>query len=199
MQRSVVQEQDGKDEGHEEVLSDEEWKDLGVIDTARTLEHAHTLRAPDNAVVVVDVETNGTCTDRDSADRAITERNSTERTNTDITSDVGTTDRASTALVSAQENLFECPPPTRTVSSGGLDYSRLSLKKDHVVRPLWLFDSCRIVLECFSPLYKEAYDFVISIAEPLCRYYHDYAETCFVSTVDMHFKTRVDARIYMHS
>ena len=177
-----MQVQHGGDEGHGEVFSDEEWKDLGVIDTARKLEHADTLRAPVNAVVIVDEEAKGTTAD--SAERTITERTSTERTSTDsVTADIGTTDRASTARVGTQVNLFECPPPTRTISSGGLDYSRLSLKKDHVVRPLWLFDSCRIVLECFSPLYKEAYDFVISIAEPVCRYDHNYAEFCFVSTV----------------
>ncbi|KAL2924692.1 General transcription and DNA repair factor IIH helicase subunit XPB1 [Bienertia sinuspersici] len=45
----------------------------------------------------------------------------------------------------------------------------LELKQDHSNRPLWVCADGRIVLEAFSPLYKQAYDFLISIAEPVCR------------------------------
>ncbi|XP_028767458.1 general transcription and DNA repair factor IIH helicase subunit XPB1 isoform X2 [Neltuma alba] len=49
------------------------------------------------------------------------------------------------------------------------DFSKLELKKDHANRPLWACGNGRIFLETFSPLYKQAYDFLIAIAEPVCR------------------------------
>ncbi|XP_061355308.1 general transcription and DNA repair factor IIH helicase subunit XPB1-like isoform X1 [Gastrolobium bilobum] len=49
------------------------------------------------------------------------------------------------------------------------DFSKLELKQDHLNRPLWACDNGRIFLETFSPLYKQAYDFLIAIAEPVCR------------------------------
>lgn len=50
------------------------------------------------------------------------------------------------------------------------DFSKLELKPDHLSRPLWACADGRIFLETFSPLYKQAYDFLIAIAEPVCRY-----------------------------
>ncbi|KAK7358594.1 hypothetical protein VNO77_00528 [Canavalia gladiata] len=49
------------------------------------------------------------------------------------------------------------------------DFSKLELKQDHSNRPLWACGNGRIFLETFSPLYKQAYDFLIAIAEPVCR------------------------------
>ncbi|KAK7399188.1 hypothetical protein VNO78_10366 [Psophocarpus tetragonolobus] len=49
------------------------------------------------------------------------------------------------------------------------DFSKLELKPDHGNRPLWACGNGRIFLETFSPLYKQAYDFLIAIAEPVCR------------------------------
>lgn len=49
------------------------------------------------------------------------------------------------------------------------DFSKLELKRDHPNRPLWACGNGRIFLETFSPLYKQAYDFLIAIAEPVCR------------------------------
>ncbi|CAI9274436.1 unnamed protein product [Lactuca saligna] len=49
------------------------------------------------------------------------------------------------------------------------DFTKLELKADHVNRPLWACADGRIFLETFSPLYKQAYDFLIAIAEPVCR------------------------------
>lgn len=51
------------------------------------------------------------------------------------------------------------------------DFSNLELKADHANRPLWACADGRIFLETFSPLYKQAYDFLIAIAEPVCRYW----------------------------
>nr|KJB20627.1 hypothetical protein B456_003G156900 [Gossypium raimondii] len=49
------------------------------------------------------------------------------------------------------------------------DFTKLELKLDHGNRPLWACADGRIFLETFSPLYKQAYDFLIAIAEPVCR------------------------------
>lgn len=43
------------------------------------------------------------------------------------------------------------------------------MKVDHENRPLWVCPNGRIFLETFSTLYKQAYDFLIAIAEPICR------------------------------
>ena len=50
-----------------------------------------------------------------------------------------------------------------------VDFTALSLKEDHANRPLWVTPDLRIFLETFSPIYKQAYDFLIAIAEPVCR------------------------------
>ncbi|PPD97708.1 hypothetical protein GOBAR_DD05311 [Gossypium barbadense] len=49
------------------------------------------------------------------------------------------------------------------------DFTKLELKLDHGNRPLWACADGRIFLETFSPLYKQAYDFLIAVAEPVCR------------------------------
>ncbi|KAK6130022.1 hypothetical protein DH2020_036244 [Rehmannia glutinosa] len=49
------------------------------------------------------------------------------------------------------------------------DFSDLELKPDHANRPLWACADGRIFLETLSPLYKQAYDFLIAIAEPVSR------------------------------
>jgi len=56
------------------------------------------------------------------------------------------------------------------------DFTKLELKPDHQNRPLWACADGRIFLETFSLLYKQAYDFLIAIAEPVCRphYMHEY-------------------------
>lgn len=50
------------------------------------------------------------------------------------------------------------------------DLSDLELKPDHALRPLWLDpDKGKIVLETFSPSFKQAQNFLINIAEPQSR------------------------------
>lgn len=46
-------------------------------------------------------------------------------------------------------------------------------------RPLWVCPDGRIFLETYSPVYKQASDFLIAIAEPVCRpeCVHEYALT----------------------
>ncbi|KAF7489417.1 General transcription and DNA repair factor IIH helicase subunit XPB [Sarcoptes scabiei] len=53
---------------------------------------------------------------------------------------------------------------------GAKDYTReLKLRDDHAVRPLWVAPDGNIFLEKFSPLYKQAQDFLITISEPVSR------------------------------
>lgn len=60
------------------------------------------------------------------------------------------------------------------------DYSQqIRLKNDHEKRPIWIAPDHRLFLESFSPIYKEATDFLIAIAEPVSRpsYIHEYVLT----------------------
>lgn len=45
----------------------------------------------------------------------------------------------------------------------------MELKPDNASRPLWVAPNGHIFLEAFSPVYKHAHDFLIAIAEPVCR------------------------------
>ena len=79
------------------------------------------------------------------------------------------------------------------VLSGGhnvFDCSQIPLKPDHERRPIWIIwlqgkdgeeDNNRIILEAFSPEYKNASDFLIAIAEPVSRpaHIHEYKLTKF--------------------
>ncbi|KAI8910656.1 P-loop containing nucleoside triphosphate hydrolase protein [Powellomyces hirtus] len=49
------------------------------------------------------------------------------------------------------------------------DYTFLAQKADHRMRPLWVCDDGRIILEAFSSLAHQAQDFLITIAEPVSR------------------------------
>ncbi len=49
------------------------------------------------------------------------------------------------------------------------DFSALGLRPDHASRPVWVSGDMRILLETFSPIYKQAYDFLVAIAEPVSR------------------------------
>ncbi|XP_042393456.1 general transcription and DNA repair factor IIH helicase subunit XPB1-like isoform X2 [Zingiber officinale] len=49
------------------------------------------------------------------------------------------------------------------------EFTNLELKPDHANRPIWACPDGRIFLETFSPFYKQAYDFLIAIAEPVTR------------------------------
>ena len=49
-----------------------------------------------------------------------------------------------------------------------LNYSTL-IKDDHNSRPIYIAPDGHIFLEAFSPVYQHARDFLIGIAEPICR------------------------------
>lgn len=49
------------------------------------------------------------------------------------------------------------------------DFSNLKLRPDHQSRPVYVSGDMRIFLETFSPIYKQAYDFLVAIAEPVSR------------------------------
>ncbi|CAH2039568.1 unnamed protein product, partial [Iphiclides podalirius] len=65
---------------------------------------------------------------------------------------------------------------------GAKDYrSQMTLKPDNASRPLWVAPNGHIFLEAFSPVYKHAHDFLIAIAEPVCRpqHIHEYKLTAY--------------------
>ncbi|XP_078259371.1 general transcription and DNA repair factor IIH helicase/translocase subunit XPB [Rhinoraja longicauda] len=65
---------------------------------------------------------------------------------------------------------------------GAKDYrSLMTLKDDHSSRPLWVAPDGHIFLEAFSPVYKYAQDFLVAIAEPVCRptHTHEYKLTAY--------------------
>ncbi|KAH0621273.1 hypothetical protein JD844_022381 [Phrynosoma platyrhinos] len=65
---------------------------------------------------------------------------------------------------------------------GAKDYrSQMLLKADHSSRPLWVAPDGHIFLEAFSPVYKYAQDFLVAIAEPVCRpsHIHEYKLTAY--------------------
>lgn len=65
---------------------------------------------------------------------------------------------------------------------GAKDYRpQMQLKTDHESRPLWVAPNGHIFLESFSPVYKHAHDFLIAIAEPVCRpeFIHEYKLTAY--------------------
>eukprot|EP00127_Corallochytrium_limacisporum_P000580 Clim_evm7s20 gene=Clim_evmTU7s20 len=63
----------------------------------------------------------------------------------------------------------------------GRDFGGIDLKPDHRDRPVWITPEGRIFLETFSPVYEQAYDFLIAIAEPVCRpqFIHEYQITSY--------------------
>lgn len=65
---------------------------------------------------------------------------------------------------------------------GAKDYrSQMELKPDNSSRPLWVAPNGHIFLESFSPVYRHAHDFLIAIAEPVCRpeHIHEYKLTAY--------------------
>eukprot|EP00051_Salpingoeca_urceolata_P029167 m.489121 g.489121 ORF g.489121 m.489121 type:complete len:797 (+) comp26400_c0_seq1:233-2623(+) len=63
--------------------------------------------------------------------------------------------------------------------SGAITAVHLALKGDHSARPIWVTPDRHVFLETFSPVYKQAYDFLIAIAEPVSRplHIHEYRLT----------------------
>ncbi|XP_037788655.1 general transcription and DNA repair factor IIH helicase subunit XPB-like [Penaeus monodon] len=65
---------------------------------------------------------------------------------------------------------------------GAFDYRKeVELRDDHESRPLWVASNGHIFLESFSPVYKHAKDFLITISEPVCRpeHIHEYKLTAY--------------------
>jgi DNA excision repair protein ERCC-3 len=52
---------------------------------------------------------------------------------------------------------------------GDRDFVSALLKPDNASRPIWVCPDGHIFLETFSHIYRQAYDFLIAISEPVCR------------------------------
>ncbi|OXB55099.1 hypothetical protein ASZ78_004933 [Callipepla squamata] len=71
---------------------------------------------------------------------------------------------------------------TKLDEYGAKDYRlQMPLKADSASRPLWVAPDGHIFLEAFSPVYKYAQDFLVAIAEPVCRptHIHEYKLTAY--------------------
>ncbi|KAF3832809.1 hypothetical protein F7725_026474 [Dissostichus mawsoni] len=71
---------------------------------------------------------------------------------------------------------------TKLDEYGAKDYRvQMMLKNDNTSRPLWVAPDGHIFLEAFSPVYKYAQDFMVAIAEPVCRpnHIHEYKLTAY--------------------
>lgn len=68
----------------------------------------------------------------------------------------------------------DLPDFEEAISAGSFqDFSKtLLLKVDHIHRPIWVTKDNLIFLEAFSPLYQQACDFLVAIAEPESRPAH---------------------------
>lgn len=76
----------------------------------------------------------------------------------------------------------ECAEAAPEDEFGAQDYrNSLELKQDHNSRPLWIAPNGHVFLESFSPVYRHAHDFLIAIAEPVCRptHVHEYKLTAY--------------------
>lgn len=65
---------------------------------------------------------------------------------------------------------------------GAKDYTtRFAVRPDSSARPIWVAPDGHIFLETFSPVYKHAHDFLITIAEPVSRpeHVHEYKLTAY--------------------
>ena len=65
--------------------------------------------------------------------------------------------------------------------SKNFNFLHMPLKPDHQQRAIWITPDNRIYLETFSPYYKQAYDCLIAIADPISRLHimHEYELTDF--------------------
>lgn len=65
------------------------------------------------------------------------------------------------------------------VSRPKISSGELKLKPDHHKRPLYITNKAKIYLEAFHKLYEYARDFLVAIAEPLCRpqFIHEFEMT----------------------
>lgn len=84
--------------------------------------------------------------------------------------------------VAAKKNVEKDDAGVPEDEFGAKDYrSQMVLKPDHKSRPLWVAPNGHIFLESFSPVYRHAHDFLIAIAEPVCRpeHIHEYKLTAY--------------------
>ncbi|XP_028920075.1 general transcription and DNA repair factor IIH helicase subunit XPB isoform X2 [Ornithorhynchus anatinus] len=71
---------------------------------------------------------------------------------------------------------------TKLDEYGAKDYRlQMPLKEDHASRPLWVAPDGHVFLEAYSPVYRYAQDFLVAIAEPVCRpsHVHEYKLTAY--------------------
>nr|CDS33055.1 rad25:xp B DNA repair helicase [Hymenolepis microstoma] len=97
-------------------------------------------------------------------------------------------DNASRDTYSSEEEYFGRDSKGKPINSNDLDEfsaidlrSVLKLRLDQASRPIWVTPSAHIYMETFNPISNLAQDFLIAIAEPVCRpeHIHEYKLTSY--------------------
>ena len=94
-------------------------------------------------------------------------------------SDVETDHRM--ADIDSDEDERRAASHDNTAIPASRDFSQLTLKPDHDRRPIWVCPNGRVFLDTRSAIYKQAYDFLIAISDPVCRpqFIHEYQVTSY--------------------
>ena len=94
-------------------------------------------------------------------------------------SDVETDHRM--AEIDSDEDERRAATQDNTAVPASRDFSQLTLKPDHERRPIWVCPNGRVFLDTRSAIYKQAYDFLIAISDPVCRpqFIHEYQITSY--------------------
>ena len=94
-------------------------------------------------------------------------------------SDVETDHRM--ADIDSDEDERRAASHDNTAIPASRDFSQLTLKPDHDRRPIWVCPNGRVFLDTRSAIYKQAYDFLIAISDPVCRpqFIHEYQITSY--------------------
>lgn len=97
-------------------------------------------------------------------------------------------DNASRDSYSSEEEYFKRDSKGKPLNSNDLDEfsafdfrSLLKLRLDQASRPIWVTPAAHVYMETFNPISNLAQDFLIAIAEPVCRpeHIHEYRLTSY--------------------
>ena len=159
---------------HSLTLPLQEVKEAGLAKAVKAL-----LQHSDGRVKQVALEVMRTWKERNDASRAPSGSKTVAAASTTTTTITAAT---AAPLALPGPSLMRLPGVPQQQQQQGFcdakDYSSgtLRLKPDHAHKPFWVCPDLRIILESHSPVYKQAEDFLIAIAEPKSRtrYLHEY-------------------------
>jgi hypothetical protein len=80
----------------------------------------------------------------------------------------------------------------------GIDYTSLQLKPNRDSRPIWVLPNHHIILEAFSPLYKQVSEFLVAIADSSSRFPLLLAPVMALFFFPAVLQTFICSRVYPH-